>query len=358
MIKTKSEFRIFKQVPRLIFGSGSLKRINELLPDAGNFGYMVFVVDDIFKEKLSLLDFLDNKNHEMVWFPASLKEPSTKQVDDIRDGILANERGLPSVIIGIGGGSTMDVAKSVSVMLTNEGSSSDYQGWDLLNNPGIYKIGVPTISGSGAEASRTAVLMGKERKFGINDDYSMFDAIILDSTLISDVPKEQRFYSGMDCYIHCVESLNGTMLHELSRGYASKALELCENVFFDNGSDDELMTASYMGGVSIVNSEVGVCHALSYGLSIELGYRHGFANCVAFKALGEFYGPWVEKFNRMLIDHSIKLPENICEDLNDEAMQRMVSMTLKMERPLANALGENWRENITEEKIIELYKKM
>jgi 3-deoxy-alpha-D-manno-octulosonate 8-oxidase len=253
MIKTTSGFRIFKQVPRLIFGSGSLHRVEELIPDAGSSGYVVFVVDDVFKQDSSKLDFLDKKNQETIWFPASLKEPTTQQVDYIRDEILASDRGLPKAIIGMGGGSTMDVAKAVSVMLANDGSSSDYQGWDLLNNPGIYKIGVPTISGSGAEASRTAVLMGKERKFGINDDYSMFDAIIMDSSLIPGVPKEQRFYSGMDCYIHCVESLQGGMIHELSRSYASKALELCENVFINKGSDDELMTASYMGGVSIVN---------------------------------------------------------------------------------------------------------
>ena len=67
--------------------------------------------------------------------------------------------------------------------------------------------------------------------------------------------------------------------------HASKGLELCEKAFLENGDDDTLMTASYMGGVSIVNSEVGVCHALSYGLSLELGYRHGLANCVAFNVL-------------------------------------------------------------------------
>tara|TARA_Y100001934_G_scaffold161471_1_gene192608 strand:- start:12445 stop:13542 length:1098 start_codon:yes stop_codon:yes gene_type:complete len=353
-----STFKIFKQVPRLLFGSGSLQRIKELIPNAANSGYILFVVDDVLKENPSILEFLDQNNQTTIWFPASLKEPTTKQVDDIRDELLSSKNGLPGAIIGVGGGSTMDVAKAVSVMLTNKGSSAEYQGWDLLINPGIFKIGVPTVSGSGAEASRSAVLMGKDRKFGINDDYSMFDAVVLDSSLIFGVPKEQRFYSGMDCYIHCVESLQGTMINELSRSYASKALELCENFFISKGSDDELMTASYMGGVSIVNSEVGICHALSYGLSLELGYRHGFANCVAFKVLDEYYGPWVKKFKQMLLDHSIQLPENVCANLGEEAMQRMVNMTLRMERPLKNALGENWRKIFSKEKIRELYQNM
>jgi 3-deoxy-alpha-D-manno-octulosonate 8-oxidase len=355
-----TSFRIFKQVPRLLFGSDTLGRLGELLPvkDAPD-DYYVFVVDDVHHAN-SLNGQLSLSAHDLLeWFPASAKEPSTAQVDALRDKVKETHGGrLPKAVVGIGGGSTMDVAKALSVMLCNEGSSAEYQGWDLVPNPGIYKIGVPTIAGSGAEASRTAVLMGKDRKFGINSDYSMFDAIVLDSALIATVPSEQRFHSGMDCYIHCVESLQGTMINELARGYASKALELCEKVFLGNGDDNMLMTASYLGGVSIVNSEVGVCHALSYGLSLELGYRHGFANCVAFNVLDEFYGSSVESFRSMLDRHSISLPRNVCRNLDDAAIARMVEMTLRMERPLTNALGENWRNVLTPERILDMYRSM
>ncbi len=119
-----------------------------------------------------------------------------------------------------------------------------------------------------------------------------------------------------------------------------------------------LLTASYMAGVSIVNSEVGVCHALSYGLSLELGYRHGFANCVAFNVLDEYYGPWVDRFREMLKIHKFELPKIVCRSLDEAAMQRMVNMTLKMERPLTNALGENWKDKMTPNKIVSLYERM
>jgi 3-deoxy-alpha-D-manno-octulosonate 8-oxidase len=126
----------------------------------------------------------------------------------------------------------------------------------------------------------------------------------------------------------------------------------------EDGDDDMLMTASYMGGVSIVNSEVGICHALSYGLSIELDYRHGFANCVAFNVLDEFYGGYVDRFRKMLILHNIHLPKNVCQGLSDQAINRMIDMTLLMERPLTNALGQNWKSLLTRDKIRELYLKM
>lgn len=350
--------RIFKQVPRILFGRGSLERLDELLPPRAG-GYRVYVVDSVHRDG-ALPGRLRPEAGDLVeWFDATAKEPSTAQVDALRDRVVAARGGrLPEAVVGVGGGAGMDVAKALSVMLTNEGSSADYQGWDLVKRPAVFKVGVPTLAGSGSEASRTAVLMGRDRKFGINSDFSMFDAILLDSSLIAGVPAEQRFHTGMDCYIHCVESLCGTMINELARGYASKALELCEAVFLGDGDDDQLMTASYMGGCSIVNSEVGVCHALSYGLSLELGLRHGFANCVAFDVLDEYYGEHVGRFRAMLARHGIALPKGLTRTLDEAALERMVAMTLRMERPLTNALGENWRDLLTRERILDLYRRM
>ena len=104
----------------------------------------------------------------------------------------------------------MDLAKAVSLMMTNSGSSADYQGWDLVKKPGVYKAGIPTLSGTGAEVSRTTVLTGPSRKLGMNSDFTPFDQIVLDPELTANVPANQRFYTGMDCYIHCIESLEGT----------------------------------------------------------------------------------------------------------------------------------------------------
>ena len=350
-----SEVRIFQQVPRLLYGPGTVGHLGDRL--LGGFEHRIFVVDSVHRGS-GLVDRLPVGSTDSVeWFPAGEHEPSTDQVDEIRDRI-AGTGLLPDVIVGVGGGSTMDVAKAVSVMLTNPGSSSAYQGWDLVGERGIYKVGVPTLSGSGAEASRTAVLMGEDRKFGINSDFSMFDALVLDSELLAGVPATQRFYSGMDCYIHCVESLDGTMINQLARGYAMEGLELCLQVFLGDGTDEQLMTASFMGGVSIVNSEVGICHALSYGLSMELGYRHGHANCVAFDVLEEYYGDRVIQFREMLRRQGLELSKGSCLGLDEAALGRMVEMTLRMERPLTNALGADWRSHLTPERILELYARM
>lgn len=254
----------------------------------------------------------------------------------------------------------MDIAKAVSLMLTNPGSSADYQGWDLIQNPAIYHVGIPTLSGTGAEVSRTAVLLGPEKKLGLNSDHTVFDQIVLDPELIADAPSEQRFYTGMDCYIHCVESLNGTYLNPFSRACAEKAIELCRNVFLDEGpeKDDHLMMASYFGGMSIAYSQVGVCHALSYGLAFVLKIHHGIGNCIAFDYLEEFYPDAVKEFRLMLEKHQIQLPRNQVKGMENQDIEKMIDVSSVLEPLWENALGKNWKSIMTRARMKKIFQRM
>jgi 3-deoxy-alpha-D-manno-octulosonate 8-oxidase len=149
------------------------------------------------------------KGKDKIIFVDVTYEPKTSYVDSISNQ-LKEEFGTISGVIGIGGGSAMDLAKAVSLMMNNPGSSADYQGWDLVKRPGVYKVGIPTLSGTGAEVSRTTGTYGPTKKLGMNSDYTPFDQIVLDPNTYSQCTSNQRFYTGMDCYIHCIESLTGT----------------------------------------------------------------------------------------------------------------------------------------------------
>jgi len=134
----------------------------------------------------------------------------------------------------------------------------------------------------------------------MNSDFTPFDQIVLDPELTANAPANQRFYTGMDCYIHCIESLEGTYLNEFSKSYGEKALQLCRDVFvnkpiWDEECDDKLMMASYAGGMSIAYSQVGVAHAVSYGLSYLLGTKHGIGNCIVMNHLQEYYPAGVKR---------------------------------------------------------------
>lgn len=350
--------RIFKQASHIVFGKGEFVHLSKLFDLSKEENpSMLYLVDEVH-ELTGTINRLKSKEIDNIMLVNTSKEPTTAQVDELVKQIKTEKRVIPTIIVGIGGGSVLDIAKAVSIMLKNPGSSEEYQGWDLVNNPGVLKIGVPTLSGSGAEASRSAVLIGPEKKMGINSDFSSFDAILLDPDLTATVPKEQRFFTGMDCYIHSVEALTGSFLNTLGKGYATKAIELCEKYFLSEPDDAELMVASYFGGCSVANSEVGVCHALSYGLSFVLGIRHGLANCIVFKQLEEYYPKSIEIFRKMMKKSGVLLPQNITSDLTSAKLDKMVEMTLNMERPLYNTLGKKWRTILPEEKIKMLYVRM
>ncbi len=254
----------------------------------------------------------------------------------------------------------MDFAKAVTLMMNNPGSSADYQGWDLVKQPGVYKVGIPTLSGTGAEVSRTTVLTGPTKKLGMNSDFTPFDQIVLDPELTANAPANQRFYTGMDCYIHCIESLTGTYLNEFSKSYGEKALQLCQKVFvdkkqWDEECDDMLMMASYAGGMSIAYSQVGVAHAVSYGLSYLLGTKHGIGNCIVMNHLEEFYPEGVKEFKYMVEKNNIDIPQGICKGLSDQQFEAMIDVSMVMKPLWENALGKDWEKIMTRERLRKLY---
>ena len=355
-------FRNFKMVDYVVYGRGSFNQLDEILaPNRKGTAPMIFLVDHFFEGR-PLVQRIPLTGKDKIVFADVSHEPKTAQVDALAAS-LRDEFGTVSGIIGIGGGSTMDLAKAVALMMTNPGSSADYQGWDLVKQAGVYKVGIPTLSGTGAEVSRTTVLTGPVRKLGMNSDFTPFNQIVLDPDLAKDAPVNQRFYTGMDCYIHCIESLEGTYLNEFSKSYGEKALDLCRKVFvekntWDDESDEQLMMASFAGGMSIAYSQVGVAHAVSYGLSYLLGTKHGIGNCIVMNHLEEYYPAGVKEFKFMVEKNNIDIPVGICAGLSDQDFNTMIDISLSLKPLWENALGKDWETIMTRQKLRALYEKL
>jgi len=355
----------FKGIEKTVFGRGSFDQLDSILSEkrSDNNKFMLFVVDYYFKGK-PLEKRIPVKPEDVIMFiDVDTHEPTTEQIDNIRDSVLSS-KGLPAGVVGIGGGSIMDIAKAVSLMFTNEGSSTLYQGLNLIKKPGIYHLGVPTISGTGAEVSMTAVLTGPEKKLGLKCEWTVFNQVVLDPELIASVPRNWWFYTGMDTYIHCIESENGIYNNAYSHAYAEQSLKLCREIYSGENSgqtpenDDKLMVASLMGGLSLTYSEVGVCHALSYGLSKILGMRHCYANCVAFNHLGDYYNDGVKEFKDMVKKHKVDLPQNLSKDWTDEQINAMAKVTYNLPHMWNHALGTDWKEKITLKDMEGLFRRL
>lgn len=356
------QFRNFKMVGYVVYGRGSFNQLDEILaPQRKPNAPMIFLVDHFFEGK-DLPNRIPLQGNDKIIYADVTYEPKTTQVDKLAQQ-LKEEFGTVSGVIGIGGGSTMDLAKAVALMMNNTGSSADYQGWDLVKQAGVYKAGIPTLSGTGAEVSRTTVLTGPTRKLGMNSDFTPFDQIVLDPELTANAPINQRFYTGMDCYIHCIESLEGTYLNEFSKSYGEKALQLCREVFLGKKEwtaecDDKLMMASYAGGMSIAYSQVGVAHAVSYGLSYLLGTKHGIGNCIVMNNLEEYYPAGVKEFKQMVEENAIDIPKGICANLSEDDFNKMMDVSLGMKPLWENALGKNWESIMTRSKLRGIYEKL
>ncbi len=356
-----------KNVLNYVFGNGTYKHLEELLTlkRRSNKETAIIFVDHFFRSTTNFLNQIDQER-DLIFYIDSNEEPSTDMVDSLVNEITEKMSSDEiCALVGIGGGVVLDVTKAVSNLLTNSGKAEDYQGWDLVKNPGVYKIGIPTISGTGAECSRTCVMMNvkKNLKLGMNSDYTIYDQLILDPSLTKTVERNQYFYTGMDSYIHCLESLNGSYRNGIGDVFSEKSIELCREVFsseemMSDEMREKMMLASYFGGCAVANSLVGVVHPFSAGLSVVLGIHHCLANCIVMNVMEDFYPEETKEFKLFMDKQKIELPKGITDELTDAQFDKLYLSTIIHEKPLENALGANFKTILTKEVVIKIFRRM
>ena len=368
----ESGVKLVKNVSRYNIGASSISELSILLTglrdqavSKGRHRGVVFLVDCYFKANDALIDKLGIEFCDNLEFIPTHNEPTTSDIDRLVETLIMRGFSEPAAVIGMGGGITMDYAKAVSNLLTNGGKASQYQGWDLVKIPGIFKIGIPTISGTGAEATRTCVMTNAETglKLGMNSDFTVFDHVIMDPELTATVPRNQYFFTGMDSYIHCVESLSGSYRNAIGDAYSRETINLCRKVFLEHdmqtpSNRERLMVASYLGGCAIATSYVGLIHPLSAGLSVVLGIHHCVANCIVMRAMADYYPQAYDEFWKMAERQRVDIPEGVCKNLGDADFRALYEASVIHKKPLTNALGENYEMILTIDKVIDLFKKM
>ncbi len=331
----------------------------------GGSEHAVFLIDHYFEGRPRFAADLGAGAGDQILFVATDKEPTTLGVDAVTAQVRGALGDQPAVVVGVGGGVTMDTAKAVANLLGNGGKAADYQGWDLLKHPAVPKIGVPTISGTGAEATRTCVLTNAANglKLGMNSDYTVFDYVILDPELPETVERNQYFHTGMDAYIHCMEALAGQYRNPVGDALSRETMALCRRVF---GADDmmsiecreSLMVASYLGGASIAMSYVGLVHPLSAGLSVVLGIHHCLANCITMRAMQEFYPDGYQEFWSLVEKQGVDIPEGVARGLTDDQYDRLFEASIIHEKPLTNHLGPDFKSVLSRDRVKALFQSM
>ena len=194
------------------------------------------------------------------------------------------------LVIAIGGGSTMDIGKGISFLLTNPGNALQYKGFPKNVNKPIPLITCPSLFGSGADISYNAVFIDEKenRKLGINSIKNFPQFTIIDSELTMEAPESVVISSAMDTLVHCIDSFGSIKHTAISRMYSIQGFQHTFNVLLNNNHMDinfrnELALGSICGITALMNSGDGPTNGFAYYLGVKYNVPHGLAGAIFLK---------------------------------------------------------------------------
>lgn len=285
------------QVPtEIVFGSGRVVEIGQVVKRLG--GQRPLVVTDPGVRRTGIVDrvesALTSTDLPVSVFDGVESDPPTTTVELVRDVIREQTH---DVVIGVGGGSAIDVAKGAAALATNPGPPTDYVGRDRISNDPLPMVAVPTTAGTGSEVTMWSVLTDRQTgaKVSIGSMRIVPRVAILDPDLTSGLPPAITAATGMDALSHAVESYGSVWNHPIAEALALRAIELVGRHLRNavvNGSDREarqgMLLASTISELAANSTRLGLCHALAIPLGAMHHVPHGVANAILLAPVAEF----------------------------------------------------------------------
>jgi alcohol dehydrogenase class IV len=283
-------------VGRIIAGPGSLSTIQEIPATYG--AQKVLIITDQGVWNAGLIEkpknILESAGFRVAVIHDTPPEPTVGQVTKL----FRQAKNLGGeMIIGIGGGSAMDVAKLVSVLLTNDVSLEQLLGKAEIAVRGIPTLMVPTTAGTGSEVTQNAIVLVPEEqvKIGIVNSKLVPDCVILDPILTLSLPPAITATTGLDALAHAIECYTSKKANPFSDTFALKAISLISNNLrraYRNGQDIEarhgMLLGAMFGGICIATSSTTAVHALAYPLGGKYRMSHGLSNAVLLPHIMQF----------------------------------------------------------------------
>lgn len=248
-------------------------------------------------------------------FTAVSSNPTTTEV---AAGLaLAQEENIQA-LIALGGGSPIDVAKAIAMLLANGGSYADYQwGGRAITRPSYPLLAVPTTAGTGSEVSRVAVIVDPAKPFkkGVLSRMMFPHAAIIDPELTRTQPAWLTAAAGMDAFIHSLEAYLGRRSHPFTDQFALAGLRTAWTALpqaTHHGDDlaarQAMMLAALWGGIAMDHAGLGLIHALSGPLTSHLHLHHGLANALIVPHVLRFNLPAIAPERRQTLTEIVGLP--------------------------------------------------
>lgn len=295
---------------RIIFGEHAIDRIGSVALDMGIQNTLVVTDQGVVASGCleRCLHSLQRAGVAVRVFDGVDENPTTDTVD--RGQCYASEGQPPDSLVAVGGGSSMDCAKAINLLLTDGGRMEDYRGLKNSKNKLLPAIGVPTTAGTGSEAQSYAIIAEKESglKMACGDRQALFGTVILDPVLTSTMPPAVTAATGMDAISHAVESYVSTRRSPLSQMLAREAFSQLQAGFesvlldpLDLEARGKMLWGAHFAGAAIENSMLGAAHACANPVTARLGIRHGVVVGILLPHVIRFNGPSVNGLYRDLV---------------------------------------------------------
>jgi alcohol dehydrogenase class IV len=281
---------------KLVFGNGSLDNLADDVLQTGVKEILIITISPLL-EKLSPLVSQLQAAGVLVHMDTSItQEPSFADFKELMHQLAPTN---PDVVLGIGGGSVLDIAKLVAAQLKNDQALEDIVGNGLLKGRAIKLVCVPATSGTGSEVSPNAILVDDEhQKKGIISPYLVPDVVYVDPLLTISVPPAITAATGLDALTHCLEAYTNKFAQPFIDMYAFEGMRLIALHLIDavkDGSNEEARSqvamGSMLGGFCLGPVNTAAVHALSYPLGSTFHLAHGLSNALLLPYVMEFNIP-------------------------------------------------------------------
>jgi len=275
-------------------GFNSIRKL-EIILTKNNFRKIFLITGRKSFENTNIKKIIFNilKNYELCQFNDYTLNP---KVEDIKKGVELFKKEKCDVIVAIGGGTVIDIAKCISIFSTNQGKIEDFiLGRARIKEKGIPTIRIPTTAGSGSEATHFAVVYIAHKKYSIAEPkYLKPHFIIVDPQFTLSLPSNISAISGMDAFCQAIESYWNINSTTKSKNYAKTSIKLIINNLLevvknpDNNSRYNMALAANYAGKAINITKTTACHAISYPMTSFFNVPHGQAVAITLPPMLEF----------------------------------------------------------------------
>lgn len=369
----------------ITFGRGSISKLPELIRGYGLKKVMVVYDGGVKAAGISekVMEQIREAEVEAVIFDEVIPNPTNELVE--RAAAAAKKANVEG-FVAAGGGSSIDLAKAVNVLMTNPGTIGSYGGINMVKNPCLPLIAIPTTAGTSSEITNVCALIDTEKvlKYVVIDNHIMASNVIADPEFTRTMPAGVTAATGMDAITHAVESYISNMASPLTEYHALKGLEILYRnlpLAVENGNNmearEQMMLGCIMTGFSFSNANLGLVHGIAHTLSAHFGLAHGMANAAVLPYVMEYNADScpkkMEKLagalgltlcgnpeeDRFLASGALlKLIKSIgIKTLSEQGVQEKDLEMLAEDVLKEPVLGFNPRQGITREDVLKILKK-